>query len=232
MEDEWEGATSAVREPWQYDPTLVDAYGLAAVIDLTGGVEDLAVSQRKGVFINCWHLSDVESAAMWKLYEPTGRGISIQTTMKRLRESVVDEKDVTLSEVQYVDFEDPSSLNLFDLNRKYSYKRLSFSHEREVRFQYFDLMPLRQKTDVERAADPPLSEQSPNVDYEHVIDFNTLPVGIHLQVDVPDLIERVIVAPDAPVWFADVIRDIVARYGHDFPVETSSMLQRPRYGHL
>lgn len=232
MEDEWEGATSAFREPWDYQPGLVETYGLEATMKLTASMENLAARQRQGVFINCWHRSEVESAAMWKLYEPTGRGIAIQTNIKRLRECVNDEKKVTLSEVQYVDFDDAGSLSLFDINRKYSYKRLSFSHEREVRLQYFDLAPLRGMTAGELAANPPVSERESNVDYEHVIDFETLPLGIHLDVDVPELVERVVVAPDAPPWFAEVIRDIVLRYGHNFSVDTSAMLHRPRYGHI
>lgn len=35
------------------------------------------------LLVNCWHLNDVESAAMWDLYSNTKTGIAVQSTFRR-----------------------------------------------------------------------------------------------------------------------------------------------------
>ncbi|MET3203346.1 MULTISPECIES: hypothetical protein [unclassified Arthrobacter] len=87
-------------------------------------------------------------------------------------------------------------------------------------------------TPAEQADKPPASERSPNVDYENVIDYRTLPAGKLLAVDLKQLVNRVVVAPEAPSWFIDVVRDIVSKYNQAFPVDSSAMLRRPRYNHI
>ena len=42
---------------------------------------------RASSFVNCWHMNESESAAMWKLFSPaTEQSICIQSTYARLRE--------------------------------------------------------------------------------------------------------------------------------------------------
>lgn len=234
MEDEWEGAVAPLGDSTASVDFLLSAFGgttesARSFIDSQERHND---ASRAGVFINCWHRSEVESAAMWKLYEPTGRGIAIHSTVGHLCSSIQDAKESQLVEVQYVDFNRRGSLDVYNLDRRYSYKRESFRHEQELRLQHFDLMPLRPKTAFELAENPPLSEQSPTVDYENVIDLSTLPAGKHFSVDLTQLVQGLVVAPDAPGWFIEVVRDIAARYGHSFPVSSSAMLHRPRYGHF
>ena len=36
-------------------------------------------------FVNCWHMNDFESAAMWRLYLKSNEGIAIQSTFRRLK---------------------------------------------------------------------------------------------------------------------------------------------------
>jgi len=48
---------------------------------------------RKHMFVNCWHINEEESAAMWKLYLKSDEGIAIESTSKRL-ESNLDKIDV------------------------------------------------------------------------------------------------------------------------------------------
>jgi hypothetical protein len=40
------------------------------------------------VLINCWHMNEFESAAMWELYAQRNSGIAIKTTYKRLKQSL------------------------------------------------------------------------------------------------------------------------------------------------
>lgn len=51
--------------------------------------------------------------------------------------------------------------------------------------------------------------------------------GIHIPVDLRELIEKVYISPYAPKWFEDIIRDIILRYGYDFEVSASEMAEPP-----
>jgi hypothetical protein len=42
---------------------------------------------RKTRFINCWHLSAYESAALWAIYSATENAVAIQTTPVRIRKA-------------------------------------------------------------------------------------------------------------------------------------------------
>lgn len=232
MEDEWEGAVAASGDTSAAEANLLNIFGGTAE-DAKGFItrgEQNSAARRACVFINCWHRSQVESAAMWKLYEPSGRGIAVQTTIGDLKASISDEKDCSLVEVKYVDF-DSDLIDAFNLERTYSYKRQSFQHEQELRLQHFDLMPQRPMTEAELAMNPPLAERGPGVDYENVIDYKILPKGKHLRVDLDVLVNRVVIAPEAPSWFIDIVKDLVEKYGQAFPVQASAMLKRPRYSY-
>jgi hypothetical protein len=82
--------------------------------------------------VSCWHKSEHESEAMWKLYSNSGQGIAIESTVKQLREAIVNKDGLTIDSVRYLDFDkDP-----IDKGHKHYglfQKRMSFEHERELR---------------------------------------------------------------------------------------------------
>ena len=81
--------------------------------------------------VNCWHISDVESAAMWKVYSGD-RGIAVKTTLGDLKRSFApDQRPVYFYEVEYLDFSDTAGSTL-PFHSGYA-KRKSFAHERELR---------------------------------------------------------------------------------------------------
>lgn len=51
--------------------------------------------------------------------------------------------------------------------------------------------------------------------------------GIHIPVDLSQLIKKVYISPYAPKWFEDIIRDLILRYGYDFEVSASEMTEPP-----
>ena len=60
-------------------------------------------------FINCWHLSKYESAAMWRLYSKTNESVAIVSDYYRLFNSL--EEDCFVGLVEYIDYDkefDPS----------------------------------------------------------------------------------------------------------------------------
>lgn len=70
---------------------------------LTKQLYDIAENDRKKTFVNCWHLNEEESAAMWDLYLKSNEGIAIQTNFKRLKRSLHScEKDIYIGRVKYI----------------------------------------------------------------------------------------------------------------------------------
>lgn len=86
------------------------------------------------MIINCWHINENESAAMWKLYCSDKEGIAIQSTYNRLITSFDDNPDesIYVGKVQYIDY---NTEWLPEGNAFYPFvhKRKSFEHERELR---------------------------------------------------------------------------------------------------
>lgn len=89
-----------------------------------------ALTCRRCLFVNSWHLNERESSAMWRLYSSLDEGICITTTFDRLCTSLPSHTFCGM--VRYLDYE----TEWIDMLNVFSYimcKRLSYSHEREVR---------------------------------------------------------------------------------------------------
>lgn len=50
-------------------------------------IPKITKDSRKYIFINCWHMNQYESAAMWNIYSKTSESIAIQSSFKRLKDS-------------------------------------------------------------------------------------------------------------------------------------------------
>ncbi|CAM4294911.1 hypothetical protein BAU28_19485 [Bacillus paramycoides] len=60
-------------------------YGAKSMVQL---IEGKVKNERITTFINCWHLNEYESAAMWDLYLKSNEGIAIQTTFDKMKKSL------------------------------------------------------------------------------------------------------------------------------------------------
>ncbi|GEM_PF-5423954 len=88
--------------------------------EFTKQTYDFSEHERKTKFINCWHLNDFESAAMWDFYLKSNEGIAIQTTFDRFKRSLNRSKEeIYMGKV-----------------KPFFTKRISFSHENDVRLLY------------------------------------------------------------------------------------------------
>lgn len=141
------------------------------------------------VLINCWHMNEFESAAMWELYAQRNSGIAIKTTFKRLKDSL--EKPTT----------DPIKFGLAEYNEgwvpednlyhRFLWKRKSFEHERELR----GILQLDREG-------------------EDAYDRNQITEsGKYVTVDVDTLISNIYVAPKSPSWVGELVRAVAVRYG-------------------
>jgi hypothetical protein len=94
--------------------------------------EELRRLPRKQFYVNCWHLNQDDSAAMWSLY--SGRaGVAIKSTIGRLRRCLSTAPGPpSIGLVRYVDY------TKVTINEVGGYpvahlKRKSFDHEHELR---------------------------------------------------------------------------------------------------
>jgi hypothetical protein len=149
------------------------------------------LEQRRWMPVSCWHLNELESAAMWRLYLKSDEGVAIRSSFARLRDSVRDFAfPVFIGVVNYLDFatdrfrEGISFAPLF-------HKRRSFDHERELRAMVWPFNPPDELPIAEIVRDG----------------------GLYVPVDIGTLIEGVCVAPPAPGWFTDLVASITEHYG-------------------
>lgn len=160
---------------------------------------------RQFMLISCWHVNEVESDAMWKLYLRSGEGIAIQSTYSRLSHAFNDTKEnVFIGKVRYRD-NDRDWTPEGNLFAPFLEKRNHFIHEQELRAV---------------------------IDYSLELGENKLPeapfrYGLGISVDVETLIENIYVSPTAPAWFADLVDSVTKKYGLNKTVIHSELLTNP-----
>ena len=109
---------------------LTDEYVEKNAAMILSNLERVGVSERKDIFVSCWHCNQYESEAMWKLYSTNvENAIAIQTTSQQLYEALGKDPSIQIGKVQYIDFTKRFSA----VNGAYWYKRKSFEYEQEVR---------------------------------------------------------------------------------------------------
>ena len=143
-------------------------------------------------YINCWHMNHYESYAMWNLYVQSGAGIAIQSTVGRLKSSVIEEKGrqpIIIGKVRYIDFA-AESIPKGNYLAPYIYKQKVFEYEQELRC---------------------LLHINPTVngtgDYS-----SPTPAGVSVEVDLQKLIEKIYIAPTCAAWEHDTIQETMYRY--------------------
>ena len=190
---------------------------------------------RKYVMCNCWHQNQEESMAMWDKYHMRNSGIAIETTMRGLKNSLLDSRDVFIGEVEYfyntnydVEYKDRLANNESLLNQKWTYfpyfhKRRAFQHEREVRM-IIDIEPF-----VREALDQVIPEDASRLSKcISEIEFPDIcKVGKPFKVDVNELINKVIISPYCDDWITETVESVVHQYGFDFGVNSSILLNDP-----
>jgi hypothetical protein len=163
------------------------------------------------VYVNCWHLGNHESMAMWQGYGSGPYGVAVRSTFGLLDELLPErftetgrEEPVFLGRVRYLDYSShveriPAEYNLY---APFLCKSIAYRRESEIRAVFADIPGGMQKT-----ARP----------------------GYFVPVDLARLVETVTVSPLAPSWFADLVRDTCTQFGFGFTVTSSIVTVVPIY---
>jgi len=134
LEDPFEGSWPKVNvAARQQVPDGIPLEGREGFIKAMASLGELQLKGRRHIAINCWHMNEHESAAMWKLYLKSNEGVSIQSTYANLRQSFIDDENIYLGVVQYIDYEAEWIRTGNNMLAAFMHKRKSFEHEREIR---------------------------------------------------------------------------------------------------
>jgi len=154
---------------------------------------------RKWMFLNCWHMNEYESAAMWQLYVQKNEGIAIRSTFARLRDSLSSPYAPLIGMVRYIDYKQiPISFgNAFN---NFFCKRPSLEHEHELRAIIL----------------------KPSI-------TNDITPGLYIPCDLNILIDEIFVSPDSPDWFKEVVGSILEKYSLDREVKRSNLDEDPLF---
>lgn len=197
-DDQWEGLfPRELKKMWR---------------DLTGAksLEHTRQHVWERAFVNCWHMNDHESGAMWKVYSDGSKNIAIRSTFRKLCETLGScAEAVHVGQVEYIDHASHDYEQLVDTSATGKvlnvtpvilWKRPSYSHEREVRAFYYTASP----------AKGPATR------------------GMPIFVDLALLFDEIRVSPRSEPWFRDLVEQIMKRYGYgSMPVCRSSIDDKP-----
>lgn len=180
-------------------------------------ISNMRRASLRAVIVSCWHMSDDESAFMWDLY--ADKGIAVKTTMRRLRDSITDPQILfTIGKVRYIDYHRASLLSP-DWRAPYMHKRKTYEVENELRAVAY------------RPVDRDWPEHGlaliNRVGQDGYVDDGYR--GRYVEVDLDELVERVVVAPGSRRGFLEDVRSAAAAFGLRAQVVDSSLDDPPEY---
>jgi len=146
---------------------------------------------RRFVIINCWNLSEQDSAPLWKLYIKEAEGIAVQSTFKRLTQSFSSSANdyVLISKIKYIDYNTETFPEEWVTN-PFWHKRRNYENEQELRAIIIKL---------------------PNAYFPTAPDI--FDRGEYIDVNLDMLIENVYVSPTAQEWFRDTVESVMKKQG-------------------
>ena len=153
---------------------------------------------------NCWYQSNEESKAMWEKYVGTGEGLAIKSTIKKLSENIyVETQYSVLGKVQYVDMNNHnmSSYKAHQAIERAFLKDESLKNENEIRIA---TMSFKTPNCINMTG-----ERFSQEDYSGKNMNNFENPGLYVVINIDELIEEIVLAPDAPKWFEHLVRRIV-----------------------
>ena len=154
-------------------------------------------------YINCWHINNSESDAMWKLYGPAGETVAIKTTVGALITSLKSGDPVCIGKMNYKERNIPEG----NLYWPVIFKRKPFQHEKELRLCISS----------PRNDNPPnltrLKDEFALLGGKNLSEMELLkgigPKEIPVHVDLTQLISEVVICPNSKEYLSESVDYIV-----------------------
>ena len=169
---------------------------------------------RAAIFVNCWHQSDHEDAAMWALYG--NQGVAIRTTFALLSQAVhqrpwvgppITDQTVVGGLVTYADPDETSPAgDSWDSVNEALRKRWWYKYEQEFRLIYH-----LQSNSVPSGS----SFQGPTPKQQ----------GVWVSCDLSKAILAIVLAPFSPPFLEDAVKAVSRKFGLDPPIVKRSRIE-------
>lgn len=171
------------------------------------GLSKWSLDILKASFVSCWHSDTHESEAMWQAYSRFNKNIAIKSTVRKLRDYILDNKtDFLLGFVKYIDYKTDFQ-HIGNMLSQLFYKRREYRHEQEFRIIDARLLLLNQFKD----------------------DLNKIEKGILVSVDLKNLIENIIISPYLNKSAYQEIVDYLLKVGLSNKLKKSSFEDTPHF---
>lgn len=197
-----------------------------------------AYACRRSYFINCWHLNEFDSPAMWDIYSKRNAGIAIRSSENRLEKTFSEtEHDVRGGMIIYGDYFDDSFV--VDDKNAFSpvlHKRISFSYENEYRLVYWDTALVSKKIKSKNGYFIWDDKIIPDTTGSGVVNVSrsieeienlAINPGLNIKCDINELIESTFVSPLADDWLVEVVKNVSKEYGLEAPILKSELTSEP-----
>lgn len=127
---------SAIKNPPEgYKCELSDSEVEEQARKILSELETNGEAHKKNTFVSCWHESEHESEAMWRLYSSfLANAVAIRTSYQSLYASLGRDSSISIGRIKYIDLKK----HYTGVNDAFWRKRKSFEHEREVRALFWD----------------------------------------------------------------------------------------------
>ncbi len=173
---------------------------------------------RELTVVNCWFLSEEESAKMWNNYVKNNEGVAIKSTIRKLATYVYLEPEFScIGKVKYINFEshEMSSYKAHQAQERAFLKSRNFSHEQEIRISTMNF-----KTPACVAMDgiPYTQEQ---VTGKNMNNFEN--AGLYIRAHIEKLIDTIVIAPQATEWFELLIKRIIGMSKLNIQIKRSEL---------
>jgi len=153
--------------------------------------------------VNCWHINEKESAAMWKIYANRGYGIAIQTTLKNLKESFINNQyNIYGAKITYLNY-DTEVQPWGNAFYPYVYKRRFFDYDKE--FRLFCAQIITSNGEMK---------------------FEEIMHGACHPVELDRILHDVYLAPDTKGWVIELMESLLSKYNFQNVVIHQSELDR------
>lgn len=174
-------------------------------------ISKLAKNWTKCMFINCWSIDKYEDWLKWVSYTKCNDGIAIQTTYKRLYNSLkyYKEKVVCFGRVTYIEYEKDLIPNFSDYSC-FLHKYIYYRNESELRaiLRYCDAV-------TGKDAD------------QYMMDIPCK--GVPVPVDLDILIEKIYTHPNSKIYLHDRILSILHENKLNIEVFPSKLVRLPLF---
>lgn len=152
-------------------------------------------------YVNCWHMSNMESAVLWKRYLKSDEGIAVKSTVGLLKEAISRcPETVLIGKVIY------GHDNVKGVSKRENVENISVRIGKKQYSAFDAVLAKKESFRQEKELRAML--------VAHELTTNAIcnEVGVKTLIDINTLIEEVYIGPKAPKWIKNLVKRVSKKY--------------------